>query len=893
LNSNINNSEETKDISSITLEQEVQKSYLDYAMSVIVSRALPDIRDGLKPVHRRVLFSMNESGYNYNRPYRKSARIIGDVMGKYHPHGDSAIYDAMVRMAQSFSMRLELIDGQGNFGSMDGDPPAAMRYTEARLAKISDFLVEDIEKETVNFQNNYDETSVEPVVLPAKFPNLLINGAGGIAVGMATNIPPHNLAEVIDATIKLIDEPNSSIDNLNEIIKGPDFPTGGIIVGTSGIKSAYQNGKGSCLVRSKILIEKTKKEKDSIIITEIPFQVNKSRLLERIAETVNLKIIEGISDIRDESDRNGVRVVVELKRDFDSDTIINQLYKHTPVQTTFNCNILALNQGKPEQLNLKQILNSFINFRKEIVTKRVIFELKKSREKAHILIGFVVANYNIDKIIETIKSSKNSEIARSNIKKIKWKISKDIYDIINLINKANEEDNDKNDKNFYIFSDNQTKSILELRLHRLTSMEREEIKSDLQKVKKDISDFLEILNSKQKLLSVIKNELLSIKNEFQTNRKTTIINEENEISDEIDLIQKEDIVVTISHRNYVKRVSLDNYRSQKRGGKGRTGMSTRDDDFVSQIFVASTHTKLLVFSSLGKVYLLKSYDIPERTPQSRGKPINNLLPFKDNEEISSIMPLPINEDIWNNLNIVFSTKFGMIRKNKLIDVAKSGQRSLRDSGKVAIVLNKNDKLIGVNLCEDKNDVLLSTTDGKCIRFSLSKIRLTSGLNSKGVRGIKLKANNKVVSMSILKHSPIDISIRQNYLKSSSDLRKGNIKSLSNETFKNLKENEEFILSVTTKGYGKRSSAYAYRIAGRGGYGITGILTNPKNGNVVDSFTVDDNDELILVTDGGKLIRILIKDVRIAGRSTRGVSLFKIPDNEKIVSVTKISELNNE
>ncbi len=893
MNSNINNSEETKDISSITLEQEVQKSYLDYAMSVIVSRALPDIRDGLKPVHRRVLFSMNESGYNYNRPYRKSARIIGDVMGKYHPHGDSAIYDAMVRMAQSFSMRLELIDGQGNFGSMDGDPPAAMRYTEARLAKISDFLVEDIEKETVNFQNNYDETSVEPVVLPAKFPNLLINGAGGIAVGMATNIPPHNLAEVIDATIKLIDEPNSSIDNLNEIIKGPDFPTGGIIVGTSGIKSAYQNGKGSCLVRSKILIEKTKKEKDSIIITEIPFQVNKSRLLERIAETVNLKIIEGISDIRDESDRNGVRVVVELKRDFDSDTIINQLYKHTPVQTTFNCNILALNQGKPEQLNLKQILNSFINFRKEIVTKRVIFELKKSREKAHILIGFVVANYNIDKIIETIKSSKNSEIARSNIKKIKWKISKDIYDIINLINKANEEDNDKNDKNFYIFSDNQTKSILELRLHRLTSMEREEIKSDLQKVKKDISDFLEILNSKQKLLSVIKNELLSIKNEFQTNRKTTIINEENEISDEIDLIQKEDIVVTISHRNYVKRVSLDNYRSQKRGGKGRTGMSTRDDDFVSQIFVASTHTKLLVFSSLGKVYLLKSYDIPERTPQSRGKPINNLLPFKDNEEISSIMPLPINEDIWNNLNIVFSTKFGMIRKNKLIDVAKSGQRSLRDSGKVAIVLNKNDKLIGVNLCEDKNDVLLSTTDGKCIRFSLSKIRLTSGLNSKGVRGIKLKANNKVVSMSILKHSPIDISIRQNYLKSSSDLRKGNIKSLSNETFKNLKENEEFILSVTTKGYGKRSSAYAYRIAGRGGYGITGILTNPKNGNVVDSFTVDDNDELILVTDGGKLIRILIKDVRIAGRSTRGVSLFKIPDNEKIVSVTKISELNNE
>ncbi len=893
MNSNINNSEETKDISSITLEQEVQKSYLDYAMSVIVSRALPDIRDGLKPVHRRVLFSMNESGYNYNRPYRKSARIIGDVMGKYHPHGDSAIYDAMVRMAQSFSMRLELIDGQGNFGSMDGDPPAAMRYTEARLAKISDFLVEDIEKETVNFQNNYDETSVEPVVLPAKFPNLLINGAGGIAVGMATNIPPHNLAEVIDATIKLIDEPNSSIDNLNEIIKGPDFPTGGIIVGTSGIKSAYQNGKGSCLVRSKILIEKTKKEKDSIIITEIPFQVNKSRLLERIAETVNLKIIEGISDIRDESDRNGVRVVVELKRDFDSDTIINQLYKHTPVQTTFNCNILALNQGKPEQLNLKQILNSFINFRKEIVTKRVIFELKKSREKAHILIGFVVANYNIDKIIETIKSSKNSEIARSNIKKIKWKISKDIYDIINLINKANEEDNDKNDKNFYIFSDNQTKSILELRLHRLTSMEREEIKSDLQKVKKDISDFLEILNSKQKLLSVIKNELLSIKNEFQTNRKTTIINEENEISDEIDLIQKEDIVVTISHRNYVKRVSLDNYRSQKRGGKGRTGMSTRDDDFVSQIFVASTHTKLLVFSSLGKVYLLKSYDIPERTPQSRGKPINNLLPFKDNEEISSIMPLPINEDIWNNLNIVFSTKFGMIRKNKLIDVAKSGQRSLRDSGKVAIVLNKNDKLIGVNLCEDKNDVLLSTTDGKCIRFSLSKIRLTSGLNSKGVRGIKLKANNKVVSMSILKHSPIDISIRQSYLKSSSDLRKGNIKSLSNETFKNLKENEEFILSVTTKGYGKRSSAYAYRIAGRGGYGITGILTNPKNGNVVDSFTVDDNDELILVTDGGKLIRILIKDVRIAGRSTRGVSLFKIPDNEKIVSVTKISELNNE
>ena len=892
-NNNYKKDEKSDEITPVSLEQEMRKSYLDYAMSVVVSRALPDLRDGLKPVHRRILYSMHESSYNYNKPYRKSARIVGDVMGKYHPHGDQAIYDSLVRMAQNFSMRHMLIDGQGNFGSMDGDPPAAMRYTEARLSKISESLVDDLDKETVNFQANYDETALEPLVLPAKFPNLLVNGAGGIAVGMATNIPPHNLGEVIDATIKLIDHKfinknDISIEELNKIIKGPDFPTGGIIVGKKGIINSFETGKGSNLIRSKISIEDLNKNSKSLIVHEIPYLVNKSRLLEKIAETVDNKIIEGISDIRDESDRKGLRIVIELKKDFSPEIILNQLYKHTPLQSTFSSNVLALNKGKPQQLNLKQILEFFIIFRKEIVTKRISFDLKKAREKAHILIGLYVANIHLDKILEIIKSSKDSKTARDLLKNNKWKISKEFATDIKLINK-----NEQIDNNLFIFSESQTKAILDLRLHRLTSIERNEISKDLKDIIKEISGYLEILNSEKKLLENIKNELILVKNEFSTVRKTEIIEEEQNESDlnDINYVQKEDIVVTVSHRGYMKRVPLDTYKVQKKGGKGRTGMSIRDNDFVSQIFVVTTHTKLLIFSSFGKVYSLRSFDIPEGNPNSRGKPIINMLPFKNDEIISAVVPLPIDEKEWEKLYIMFATKFGMVRKNRLIDVAKSGQRSLRDSGKTAIKLKKDDKLISVLNCDDNFDALLSTTDGKCIRFQISKIRLISTLNSQGVRGIKLKGSNKVISMCILNHSPIDISIRKDYLKFANEMRKNKSNKNIKEDFIKLNDNEEFILSITNKGYGKKSSAYEYRITSRGGSGITGILTTNKNGKVLDSFIVNENDEIILVTNGGKLIRVAVKDVRIAGRSTQGVTIFKIPQEEQIVSVSKVNSLN--
>jgi len=877
----------SNEIINVSLENEMRKSYLDYAMSVIVSRALPDIRDGLKPVHRRILYSMNESNFVYGKPYRKSARIVGDVMGKYHPHGDAAIYDAMVRMAQNFSMRLELIDGQGNFGSMDGDPPAAMRYTEARLAKISNYLVDDLDKETVDFQPNYDETVFEPKVLPAKFPNILINGAGGIAVGMATNIPPHNLGEVIDATIELINNNELNISELNNIIKGPDFPTGGTIVGKDGIKSLYETGKGSCLIRSKTSFENIKKEREAIIITEIPFQVNKSKLLERIAEAVNNKIIEGVHDIRDESDRKGVRIVIELKRDAEKEIVLNKLFKHTPLQSSFSGNVLALNEGKPVQLNLREILTTFISFRKKIITKRTIYNLNQSKDKAHILVGLVVANFNIDKILDIIKKSSNSSNARQNLIKVKWQISGEISEIIKIVN---ESENLKK-SNEFIFSENQAKAILDLRLHRLTGLERDEIKKNLKDEMEQINNYLQILKSEKILFKKMIDELAFIKNEFATDRKTQIVDMQESIDDdEINYVQKEDVIITLSNRGYIKRVPLNKYKSQKRGGKGRTGMSTRDDDFVSQIFAVTTHTKLLIFSSFGKVYLLKSYEIPEGQLQSRGKPIINLLPIKNDEIISKVLPLPIEENSWEKYNIFFCTSFGMVRKNKLIDVAKSGQQSLRGSGKTAIKLLKNDSLISVNLCNDSHDSLLSTTDGKCIRFHLSKIRLTSGLNSKGVKGIKLKEKNKVISMSILSHHKVETSDRKNYLKVATSMRKNDNIQTKDESFSAFKDQEQFIFSLTSKGIGKRSSAYEYRISNRGGTGVTGIKITTKSGNVVDSFTVNDQDEIILVTDGGKMIRVPIKDVRIAGRTTQGVSIFKIPSNEKIVSVTKISEI---
>ena len=871
-------------ISSISLVEEMKKSYLDYAMSVIVSRALPDCRDGLKPVHRRILYAMNESGYNYNKSYKKSARIVGDVMGKYHPHGDTAIYDSMVRMAQDFSMRLELIDGQGNFGSLDGDPPAAMRYTEARLAKISEKIVSDLDKETVSFQPNYDDSTKEPTVLPAQYPNLLVNGASGIAVGMATNIAPHNLGEVIDATLFCIDSPQCNLHELSKFILGPDFPTGGQIIGQKGLKEAFATGRGACVLRSKTSIETFKKDREAIIVHEIPYQVNKSKLIERIAETVKNDIIEGISDLRDESDRNGVRVVIELKKDVDTNVILNKLYKHTLLQTTFNSNMLALNKGKPEQMNLKEILLSFIEFREEIVTKRTVYDLNKSRNKAHVLIGLVVANENIDQIIELIKSSKDSKEAKDKLLKAKWKLTDDNTSLITLV----EDSSAQIENNLYKLTETQARSILELRLHRLTSLERGEIKKDLESLVLEIKSYLEILNSREMLQNVIKNELIQIKKEFATPRRSEIIDKEYEQIDDISYIQQEDIIITISNNGYIKRSLLENYRSQNRGGKGKTGMSTRDEDFVKEIHLSTTHTKLLVFSTLGKVYSLRAHDIPEVSLKARGKPIVNLLPFVEGEKIATFLPLPTDENKWSGLLAVFITQEGMVRKNNLLDVAKSGKRELRETGKLSIKLKDKDELVSVKIASNNEDVLISTSDGKCLRFPLEKLRLFSGLNSAGVRGIKMEKNNFVISQAILKHSLIDMNIRSEYLRFASESRKD--KTFTSEHFDELQKNEEFLLCLTTKGFGKRSSAYEYRISNRGGKGITGISTTPKNGKVIDCFVVNENDQIILVSDQGQIIRVNINQVRIAGRSTQGVSIFKIPDSEKIVNVSRVQEI---
>ena len=881
------NTSKSEKISNISLVEEMKKSYLDYAMSVIVSRALPDIRDGLKPVHRRILYAMNESGYNYNKAYKKSARIVGDVMGKYHPHGDAAIYDSMVRMAQDFSMRLDLIDGQGNFGSLDGDPPAAMRYTEARLAKISEKLITDLDKETIVFQPNYDDSIFEPTVLPAQFPNLLVNGSSGIAVGMATNIAPHNLGEVIDATLHAIDFPECGIDDLDKFVLGPDFPTGGQIIGIKGIKEAFQTGKGGCIIRSNTSIEEFRKDREAIIVHDIPYQVNKSKLIEKIAETVKNNIIEGISDLRDESDRKGVRIVIELKKDVDAEIIKNKLYKHTLLQTTFNSNMLALNKGKPEQLNLKQIISSFIEFREEVVSKRTAFDLNKARKKAHVLIGLVVANNNIDQIIELIKKSKDSKEAKEKLIGKKWKLTKTNLNFIKLI----EDQISQLSNNSFIFSENQAKAILDLRLHKLTSLERDDIKKELESIILEIQGYLKILNSREKLLLVIKSELSEIKKEFSTPRRSEITDKEYEQIDDINYIEKKDVIITISNNGYIKRSLLENYRSQNRGGKGKTGMSTREEDFVKEIHLTDTHTKLLVFSSLGKVYALKSFNIPEASLKARGKPIINLLPFAPEEKIATFLPLPLNEaELRSNLAI-FVTKNGMIRKNKLIDIAKSGKRELRETGKLSIKLKPKDELISVKIANDDQDILLSSSDGKCLRFPIKKLRLFTGLNSGGVRGIKLEKNNYIISQSVLKHSFIDMSIRQEYLKYASENRKNNKNNIRDD-FIELQKNEEFLLAITTKGFGKRSSAYEYRISNRGGKGITGILTTPKNGKVNDCFVINEYDQIIMVSDKGQIIRVNISQIRIAGRTTQGVSIFKIPEGDKIVYVSRIGDLEN-
>ncbi len=876
------------EISPVTIEDEMRKSYLDYAMSVIVSRALPDIRDGLKPVHRRILYAMKESGYEYNKPYRKSATTVGDVMGKYHPHGDQAIYDAMVRMAQPFSMRVPLIDGQGNFGSMDGDPAAAMRYTEARLAKAAHSLLDDIDKETVDFQPNYDESIYEPVVLPARFPNLLINGAGGIAVGMATNIPPHNLGEIIDATCALIDDPATSDERLMEIVPGPDFPTGGIILGQAGSRAAMMTGRGSVVMRGRCEIEDIGKDKQAIIVTEVPYQVNKAGMIEKMAELVRDKRIEGISDLRDESDRNGVRVVIEVKRDAVAEVVLNQLYKFTPLQTSFGVNMLAINNGRPQLMNLKEILQAFIKFREEVIRRRTVYELGQARNRAHVLVGLAIAVANLDEVIKLIRAAADPAVAREQLMATAWP-AVDVEPLVKLIDEPDRKVVDSK----YKLSEAQAKAILDLRLHRLTGLERDKIHGELQEIGERIADYLDILRSRERLYSIIRAELLEMREEYATPRKTTI--EELEFETDVeDLIQRENMVVTVTNSGWIKRVPLSTYRAQRRGGKGRAGMATKDEDFVRALYVVNTHTPVLFFSTAGMVYKLKVYKLPVGTPQSRGKAMVNLLPLKNGETISTVMPLPEDEDSWGNLNVMFATASGNVRRNNLSDFI-----NVMRNGKIAMKLTDGDNLVGVATCSEDNDVLLSTRQGKCIRFEAGSVRVFAGRSSVGVRGIKLAKGDEVISMSILKHVEFDTESRDMYLKMARKLRGGDEngeseengtdggKELSDSDFARFAENEEFILTVTRRGFGKRTSAYEYRITGRGGSGIVSIATSKRNGEVVASFPVADSDQVMMITDSGRLIRIPIGDVRIAGRATQGVTMFSTGEEERVTSVAHL------
>ncbi len=857
----------------------MKRSYLDYAMSVIVSRALPDVRDGLKPVHRRILFSMEENGYQWNRPYRKSARVVGDVMGKYHPHGDTAIYDAMVRMAQDFSMRLPLIDGQGNFGSMDGDRPAAMRYTEARLARSATALLDDLDKDTVDFQANYDESEHEPTVLPARFPNLLVNGAGGIAVGMATNVPPHNLGEVVAAALALIDDPEMTIEALMEIVPGPDFPTGGLIMGRAGIHAAYHTGRGSVVMRGRVTEENDER---TIVITEIPYQVNKSRLVEQVAEAVRDKRIEGISDLRDESDRDGVRVVVELKRNANFEVVLSQLYRYTPLQTSFGVNALALDGGRPQQLTLKRMLEAFLAFREEVITRRTKYELRRARERAHILAGLAVAVANIDDIIAVIRNAADADAARRGLMDRAWP-AQDVAPVIALIDEPGHAvDGDGN----YRLSAIQTKAILDLRLQRLTGLEREKIAKDLEDVTARIVDYLDVLRSRTRVLEILRDELRDVAEQFgDSPRRTTIQDAEFEHDIE-DLIQREDMVVTLTHKGYVKRVPLSTYRAQRRGGKGRSGMATREEDFVSRIFVANTHTPMLFFTSRGMAHSRKVYRLPLGTPQARGRSLVNLLPLAEGETIATMMPLPENEESWGALHVMFSTSQGTVRRNALSDFT-----NIMANGKIAMKLEDKGELIGVQPCGEDDDVLLAAASGKCIRFSVTDVRVFAGRSSTGVRGIRLKDNDRVISMSILDHAEADsTAFRDAYLRHAMAVRRGDDEVPPHEpAYDELAAGEQFILTVTENGYGKRSSAYEYRIAGRGGQGIINIETSDRNGEVVASFPVGDEDQILLVTDGGQLIRCPVADIRIAGRNTQGVTLFKTAEGERVVSVSRLDE----
>ncbi len=889
-------------IEPVSIEDEMKSSYLDYAMSVIVSRALPDVCDGLKPVHRRILFSMKESGYEAGKPFRKSARIVGDVMGKYHPHGDQAIYDAMVRMAQNFSLRLPLVDGQGNFGSMDGDRAAAMRYTEARMARAAHALLEDLDKDTVDFRANYDETVQEPSVLPAGFPNLLVNGTGGIAVGMATNIPPHNLGEVIDACCAYIDNPDISIEQLiKDHIQGPDFPTGGLIMGRNGFLQAYHTGRGSVIMRGKTSFEEVRKDRQAIIIHEVPYQVNKARMIEIMAEVVHDKKIEGISDLRDESDRTGVRVVVELKRDAEPDVVLNQLFRFTPLQSSFGVNMLALKYGQPKMMNLKEIIATFVEFREEVIRRRTIFELRKAREKAHGLAGLAVAVANMDDVIALIRAAKDANQARRQLMAKPW-LAADVAAMIALLD---EPARVVDKKGHYRLSEAQARAILELRLHRLTGLERDKIGEDLKELGKKIGEYLNLLASREEVYGLLRGELLDMKERFADPRRTVI--DVSEIEHDIeDLIQREDMVVTVTNTGYVKRVPLSTYRAQRRGGKGRAGMSTREEDFVNQVFVVNTHTPVLFFSSKGIVYKLKVYKLPLGKPQARGKALINLLPLKEGETITTLMPLPEDEDTWGNLFVMFATASGSVRRNRLSDFT-----NVFANGKIAMKMADGDKLVRVRTCTEDDDILLSARGGKCIRFAVTDVRVFSGRTSKGVRGIRLAKGNEVIAMSGLRHVKVDVEERDEYLASVNAARRLNggdytdrpedkardrelAKKLEQEQFVLMRAEEEFLLTVAADGFGKRSSAYEYRIAGRGGQGITNIdlVRGKKKTRVVAAFSVIDTDQIVMVSDGGQIIRCPIDKVSIVGRASRGVTLFKPSKGKKVISVSRLRDVDN-
>jgi DNA gyrase subunit A len=892
------------DIRPVQIVDEMKRSYLEYAMSVIISRALPDVRDGLKPVHRRILYAMQELGLDWNKKYVKSARIVGEVMGKYHPHGNLAIYDALVRLAQDFSMRLPLIDGQGNFGSVDGDPAAAERYTESRLQKVAGYLLDDLDKETVEFKENYDGTLQEPSVLPAKFPNLLVNGAGGIAVGMATNIPPHNLGEVIDACLAHLDNPEITIDELCQIVPGPDFPTGGLILGRGGILSAYHKGRGSIIMRAKVHTENVRKDREALIVTAIPYQVNKKTLIEKIADLVREKRVEGISDLWDESNREGMRIVIELKRDAIADVVLNQLWRFSDLQTTFGANMIALNGGRPEQLNLKDMIEAFTNFRQEVVTRRTKYLLHKARDRAHVLVGLAIAVANIDEVIRVIRYAPSPAEAKDQLMARDWP-AKDMAPLIDLIadprHRLNADDS-------YRLSEEQAKAILDLRLARLTALGRDEIADELKKLALEIQDYLDILSSRARIFDIIRSELTDVKTQFATARKTEIVDIEGEVEDE-DLIQREDVVVTVSHKGYIKRVPLSTYRAQRRGGKGRSGMATRDEDFVTQMFVTSTHTPVLFFSSRGMCYRMKVWRLPAATPQSTGKALVNLLPLEAGEVITSILLLPEDNETWASLELVFATRSGNIRRNSLTDF-----ENINRNGKIAMKLDEGDRIVSVAIARPDDDVLLTTAQGQCIRFLIGEeVRLFKGRDSDGVRGIRLEDGDEVISMAILNHVDASPAERVAYLKQAAQMRRatGDEEAetagaepeqeegadegadLTPERYAELGAREQFVLTVSERGFGKRTSSYEVRTSGRGGKGIVSMVVNDRNGNLVASFPVEHSDQIMLVTDGGQLIRCPVDDVRIAGRNTQGVRIFKTDADEKVVSVECISEGDDE